>query len=109
MLTAHGSRHHLDYCVTPLPSEPWILDINAGNEHTSKHFAPGLWALLDRVPRDSWPAMVRGDAGFGVEAIMRELEARDLPYLFQLRLTANVKRTVERRRNTIVSLTMAPC
>jgi Transposase DDE domain group 1 len=40
--------------------------------------------------------MLRGDAGFGVEAIMRELEARGLPYLFKLRLTANVKRTIER-------------
>jgi hypothetical protein len=135
-------RRHLDYCVMPLLSEAWILDIdttvkplyghqegavvsynpnkpgrpshsyhtysmsgtrlvidvdvNAGNEHTSKHFAPGLWALLDRIPRNAWPAMLRGDAGFGVEAIMREAEARDLPYLFKLRLTANVKRTIER-------------
>jgi len=24
------------------------VDVVAGNEHTSKHFAPGLWALLDR-------------------------------------------------------------
>ena len=135
-------RRHLDYCVTPLLSEAWILDIdttvkplyghqdgavvsynpnkpgrpshsyhtysisgvrlvidvdvNAGNEHTSKHFAPGLWALLARIPRDAWPAMLRGDAGFGVEAIMREAEARGLPYLFKLRLTTNVKRTIER-------------
>jgi len=135
-------RRHLDYCVTPLLSEAWILDIdttvkplyghqegavisynpnkpgrpshsyhtysmagtrlvldvdvNAGNEHTSKHFAPGLWALLDRIPRDAWPALLRGDAGFGVEAIMREAEARGLSYLFKLRLTANIKRTIER-------------
>jgi hypothetical protein len=133
-------RRHLDYCVTRLLSEPWILDIdttvkplyghqegaavgynpnkpgrpshsyhtssmagtrlvldvdvNAGNEHTSKHFAPGLWALLDRIPRDSWPAMLRGDAGFGVEAIMRELEARGLPSL--LISTVPVRRQVSR-------------
>jgi hypothetical protein len=29
-------------------------------------------------------------------AIMREAEARNLPYLFKLRLTANVKCTIER-------------
>jgi Transposase DDE domain group 1 len=135
-------RRHLDYCVTPLLSEAWILDIDttvkplygrqegavvsynpnkpgrpshsyhtysmagtrlvldvdvhAGNEHTSKHFAPGLWALLDRIPRDAWPTILRGDASFGVEPVMREAEARNVPYLFKLRLTANVKRTIER-------------
>ena len=25
------------------------VDVVAGNEHTSKHFAPGLWALLDQI------------------------------------------------------------
>jgi hypothetical protein len=28
------------------------VDVCAGDEHTSKHSAPGLWALLDRTPRD---------------------------------------------------------
>jgi len=40
------------------------VDVVAGNEHTSKHFAPGLWALLDRIPRDLWPSLLRGDCGF---------------------------------------------
>jgi hypothetical protein len=30
------------------------VDVVAGNEHTSKHFAPGLWALLDRI--QGWQA-----------------------------------------------------
>jgi len=72
------------------------VDVVAGNEHTSKHFAPGLWALLDRIPRDLWPALLRADAGFGNEPIMREAERRGLAYLFKLRLTANVKRMIER-------------
>ena len=67
-----------------------VLDVEvaAGNEHASKHAAPGLWALLDRIPRDCWPAFLRGDSGFGTEAVMREAERRGLPYLFKLRLTA---------------------
>jgi hypothetical protein len=75
-----------------------VLDVEvvAGNEHTSKHFAPGLWELLDRMPRDHWPALLRGDSGFGNEPIMREAERRGLPYLFKLRLTSNVKRLIER-------------
>jgi len=72
------------------------VDVVAGNEYTSKHFAPGLWALLDRIPRDLWPSLLRGDCGFGNEPIMREAEQRGLAYLFKLRLTANVKRMIER-------------
>jgi hypothetical protein len=72
------------------------VDVCAGNEHTSKHSAAGLWALLDRTARDGWPTLLRGDAGFGNEPTMREAEQRELAYLFKLRLTANVKRAIER-------------
>src|SRR5271154_1632092 len=135
-------RRHLDYCLEPLLSEPWILDIDttvkplyghqegavvgynpkkpgrpshcyhtysmagtrlvfdvdvcAGDEHTSNHAAPALWALLDRIVRDCWPTLLRGDKGFGNEKIMREAELRALAYLFKLRLTANVRRAIER-------------
>jgi hypothetical protein len=76
------------------------VDVCPGDEHTSKHSAPGLWALLDRLPRDLWPALLRGDCGFGNEGVMREAEARGLPYLFKLRLTANVKRMIEKLSST---------
>ena len=52
------------------------VDVVAGNEHSSKHFTPGLWALLDRISRDLWPALLRAEAGFGNEFIMREPERR---------------------------------
>ena len=72
------------------------VDVTAGNQHASSHAAPGLWALLDRIPRDCWPALLRGDSGFGTEAVMREAEQRGLPYLFKLRLTANVKKLIKK-------------
>jgi Transposase DDE domain group 1 len=72
------------------------VDVLAGNEHTSNHTAPRLWTLLDRIGRDCWPALLRGDAGFGNEPVMAAAERRDLPYLFKLRLTANVKRAIAR-------------
>ena len=72
------------------------VDVSPGDEHASKHSAPSLWALLDRLPRDLWPALLRGDCGFGNEGIMREAEARGLPFLFKLRLTKNVKRMIEK-------------
>jgi hypothetical protein len=45
------------------------VDVCAGDEHASNHAAPALWALLDRISRDCWPALLRGDNGFGNEAI----------------------------------------
>ena len=72
------------------------VDVSPGDEHTSKHSAPSLWALIDRLPRDLWPALLRGDSGFGNEGVMRQAEARILPYLFKLRLTKNVKRMISR-------------
>src|SRR5208283_4697661 len=44
----------------------------------------------------SCATLLRGDRGFGNEEIMREAEARRLPYLLKLRLTANVKRMIEK-------------
>jgi hypothetical protein len=75
------------------------VDVSPGDAHASKHCAPGLWALLDRLSRDLWPALLRGDSGFGNEGIMREAEARGLAYLFKLRLTKNVKRMIAKLAN----------
>src|ERR1700677_167652 len=72
------------------------VDVCAGDEHASNHAAPALWALLDRTARDCWPTLLRGDKGSGNEKIMREAELRALAYLFKLRLTANVRRAIER-------------
>lgn len=135
-------QRHLQHCVEPLLSEPWILDLDTtikplyghqegaelgynpkkpgrpshcyhtfamartrlvldvavspGDEHSSKYSVPGLRAVLDRLPRECWPALLRGDSGFGNEGVMSFAEARGLPYLFKLRLTANVKRMIEK-------------
>src|SRR5215813_784612 len=55
-----------------------------------------LWALLERIPRDCWPTLLRGDSGIASEGMMREAEGRELDYLFKLKLTKNVKRLIER-------------
>lgn len=75
------------------------VEVHDGNQTAAKHGAPGLWALLDRLGRDCWPALLRGDTGWGNEAVMREAEQRALPYLFRIRLTANVRRAIERAAN----------
>ena len=79
-----------------------ILDVelSAGDEHTSNFAAPTLWALPDRLGRERWSRLLRGDAGLGVEPIMAKADARGLTYLFKLRLTKNVRRMVEKLAQT---------
>jgi hypothetical protein len=72
------------------------VDVMAGNQHTFNHAAPALWALLDRIGRDRWPRLLRGDAGIASDQVMRKCEERALPFLFKLRLTKNVKKAIER-------------
>jgi hypothetical protein len=67
-----------------------------GNEHTGAHSAPGLWRLIDSLPRDCWPTLLRGDSGISSESVMAAAEQRGISYLFKLRLTKNVKRLIER-------------
>jgi Transposase DDE domain group 1 len=67
-----------------------------GNEHTGAHCMPGLWRLIGRLPRDCWPALLRGDSGMVSENTMREAESRGIDYLFKLRQTKNVKALIER-------------
>ncbi|MHB1587509.1 MAG: transposase [Acidiferrobacteraceae bacterium] len=133
---------HLDACVAPLCSAPWILDVDVtvkplyghqkgallgynpkkpgrpahtyhtyqmaglrlalgvdvepGNQSHSNTTLPGLLKLIDRLPSSQRPYCVRGDAGFGNDAVMTGLEARQIPYLLKLRATKNVKRYIEK-------------
>ncbi len=133
---------HLDACVAPLLSAPWILDVDVtvkplyghqegallgynpkkpgrpshtchtyqmaglrlvrgvdvepGNQSHSNTTLPGLLKLIDRLPPNQRPFCVRRDAGFGHDAVMQGLEERQIPYLFKLRATKNVKRYLEK-------------
>ena len=71
------------------------VEVKAGNEHSGSHSLPGRLKMLDELPADRRPKMVRGDCGFGSDGIMRELEGRVQPSLFKLRLSKNVKRHIE--------------
>ena len=67
-----------------------VLDVavRPGNQHSSKHSEPHLWALLDALPRASWPRLVRGDKDWGNERSDGAVRAGGMPYLFRLRMTA---------------------
>ena len=76
-----------------------VLDaqLEPGNRHSPVHARPGLLALLEGMPQEQRPKLVRGDCAFGSEGEMRALEAINQPYLFKLRQSAGVKKLVQRQ------------
>jgi hypothetical protein len=72
------------------------IEVHGGNEHAARHTQPGLLKILDDLPEERKPALVRGDSSFGNDALISALEERCQPYLFKLRLSKNVKRHIER-------------
>ncbi len=72
------------------------VEVKPGNETSSNHSTPGLWELLQSIPRENWPAFIRGDVAFGVEGVMYEAEEIGVEYLSKLRLTKNVRRLIEK-------------
>jgi hypothetical protein len=72
------------------------VEVAAGNQHTAKHAAPGLWQLLERLGPDRRPWLLRGDGDWGKEAVMGRAEREGQAYLFKLQLTRRVKQLIER-------------
>lgn len=70
------------------------VEVRPGKQHAGKHGMPGLWELIDSLPRQMWPQCLRGDCGYGNEENMKAAEYRGLCYLFKLRQTKNVKELV---------------
>jgi hypothetical protein len=75
-----------------------VLDVEVknGKAHTPQHGLPRLRALLEALPPEQRPALVRGDSAFGNDRVMAEMEDLEQAYLFKLRQTAGVKRLIER-------------
>ena len=72
------------------------VDVMAGNETAPVHSMPGIWAWLDALPKNERPALLRGDVAYGNEAVLREAEYREQPYLSKLKLTSNVKALIKK-------------
>ena len=62
-----------------------VLDalLSSGKAHSSGHAKAALGRLLDELGERA-PALVRGDCGYGVEAIIDVCEQRDIRYLLRL-------------------------
>jgi len=70
------------------------VDVQAGNQTASEFVQPVLWGWLDARPRESWPALLRGDVAHASENMMKEAEARNLPYLFKLKRSPGVLKLI---------------
>ncbi|SMH67335.1 transposase (fragment) [Acidithiobacillus ferrivorans] len=72
------------------------VEVTAGNTTASNHAQPGLNRVLDALSAEQRPYLVRGDCGFGNDAVIREMETRQQAYLFKLRQSPRVKRLLQR-------------
>lgn len=70
------------------------VEVQAGNQMAASYSAPDLWSLLERLPRQHWPKFIRGDCSFGTDGVMSRAEEKEIPYLFKLKSTKNVKNLV---------------
>jgi hypothetical protein len=71
------------------------VDVQGGKKHAACHMAPRIWTWVDALPYVCRPRLIRGDIGFGNEGYLCKCEARDLPYLFKLKMTAKVKKAIQ--------------
>jgi Transposase DDE domain group 1 len=72
------------------------VDVLPGDEYNVAHATDGLWTLLDQLGPARRPALLRGDKSWGIERVMARAEQNGLGYLFRLRMTLNVKRSLQR-------------
>ncbi len=67
------------------------VEIHSGKEVAGCYSHPRLWSLIDSMPVQCLPHLIRGDIGFGNEGTMLGCEERDLFFLFKLKQTKNIK------------------
>lgn len=70
------------------------VEVRPGREHAAGHGLDGLWAQLDRLPREKWPHLLRGDCNYGYEDCLVQAELRQVGYLFKVRRTTRVRALV---------------
>jgi hypothetical protein len=70
------------------------VEVQAGNQTAASFAQPALWGLLDGLPKPSQPRFLRGDCNWGTERAMEGAEQRDIPYVFKLKQSPNVKKLI---------------
>jgi hypothetical protein len=52
------------------------VDVEAGNQSHSNYTMPGLMKILDKLPEEKQPYLVRGDSGLSSDEMLKGLEQR---------------------------------
>jgi hypothetical protein len=72
------------------------VDVMQGKKSAGKYSMTGLWNMIDTLPGECRPSLIRGDIGYGNEKIMTDCEERNQRYLFKLKQTTKVKKQILR-------------
>lgn len=73
------------------------VEVRSGNEHAGSFALPKLFSLIDSMAPENRPFLIRGDVSYGSDNMMKECEARQIRYLFKLKMSSGVKNVI---RNT---------
>ena len=76
------------------------VEVHPGNAHAASYGLDGLWALLDPLPKERRPHVVRGDCAYGHEACLVAAESRGQGYLFKVRRTKGAREVIQRLERT---------
>jgi len=79
------------------------VETHPGNHSAAGYGLDGLWTLIDELPLQRRPHLVRGDCAYGHETCLLAAEKRGQAYLFKLRRSQGVTRLItqiERERET---------
>ncbi len=73
-----------------------LLDaiVHPGDQVSAATTRVDLLSLLEDLPADQQPSLIRGDSGFGTEDMMTLCEGRNLDFLFKQRQTKRVRELV---------------
>jgi len=85
------------------------VDVQSGKNIAGCYSAPGLWKLLEALPKEKWPEFIRGDVSYGTERMMGESEFREIKYLFKLKCSTKIKALIKRHMEKNSSWRKAGC
>ena len=73
------------------------VDLHSGKEVAGCYSMSALFDFLAKLPRERWPAFLRGDISYGTEPFMAAAEAVGIDYLFKLKCTKKIKALIAKR------------
>ena len=70
-----------------------ILDceVTSGIQQSATYSLPRLIEIIDELPFEKRPSLIRGDCAFGNENTLTPLEVRNMKYLFKIKQTKRAK------------------